>query len=260
MDGGRVAPGLLTRAWLFAFPQPCLSCMICLGPEGFEPLCDECAAGMHPIAPERCCGHCGAPDRAPIPGAAPRCESCRKLPDGFDGACSAFPYRGPAGAVLRRLKFQQARPAAKWAIEWSWPVLEPFARERARPELIVPIPLAPLREWSRGSNQSELLALAAGRRLGVPVDGDALARTRATPSQARMKSHAARVENMAGAFRVTRPREVAGRRVLLIDDVMTTGATVTSAALALQSAGASAVHVFTVARGGVDAAGEFDDV
>jgi ComF family protein len=116
--------------------------------------------------------------------------------------------------------------------------------------VIVPVPLHPLRLWVRRFNQSALLAKALARRVHKPYEPLALLRTRSTPSQGEMPSAQARRKNMRGAFRVDtrRARAVKGRKVLLVDDVLTTGATVDACARALKKAGASQVAVLTLAR------------
>jgi len=113
-------------------------------------------------------------------------------------------------------------------------------------DLLVPMPLHWRRRWSRGFNQSELLARVAGRRTGIPV-ACALRRRKSTNPQAGLTSAQRRV-NVAGAFEVVRPQLVSGRRVVLVDDVLTTGATAGACAAVLRRAGATRVAVLTLAR------------
>jgi ComF family protein len=131
----------------------------------------------------------------------------------------------------------------------SRPLGDLLARAVPRDEpfdAIVPVPLHWRRRWQRGFNQSDLLARGLSRRLGVPLI-QALRRTRATGVQAGL-SNTGRRRNVAAAFRCTHPRRVNGRRILLIDDVMTTGSTAAACALALKRAGAGRVTLLTVAR------------
>jgi ComF family protein len=114
-------------------------------------------------------------------------------------------------------------------------------------DLLVPVPLHRLRLIQRRFNQSALLAHALADRSGVTCAPDALIRTRPTPSQGRL-SRSARARNVQGAFRVRRREEVNGRRILLVDDVLTTGATASACATTLLRAGAQAVDVLTLAR------------
>ncbi|MFN8557942.1 MAG: phosphoribosyltransferase family protein [Dehalococcoidia bacterium] len=111
----------------------------------------------------------------------------------------------------------------------------------------MPVPLHPRRQRDRGFNQSLLLARAAGRAWGLPVAGDGLQRQRPTAPQARISGRVARAENVAGAFRCR--EQLAGREVVLIDDVATTGATLQACAAALRDAGAAAVHARVFAHG-----------
>jgi len=114
-------------------------------------------------------------------------------------------------------------------------------------DLVVPVPLHPLRLWRRRYNQAAELArrLARDGKLSYAA---ALARSRPTPSQGAMSSAKARRRNVLGAFKVPDPAQVAGRRVRLVDDVLTTGATVDACARALKRAGAKRVHVLALAR------------
>ena len=114
-------------------------------------------------------------------------------------------------------------------------------------DALVPVPLHWRRLWSRRYNQSLLLARALGRRTGVPVDADSLLRRKPTPSQAG-QSAGARRRNVAGAFFVARPESVRDRRLILIDDVLTTGATANACARQLKRAGAKTVYLMTLCR------------
>jgi ComF family protein len=115
------------------------------------------------------------------------------------------------------------------------------------PDLVVPVPLHPQRERERGFNQSLLLALRLGHAWRLPVRADVLERTVATAPQTEL-SREARRTNVRGAFALRRPELVAGRHVIVVDDVFTTGSTVIALALCLKRGGASTVGVLTVAR------------
>jgi len=168
------------------------------------------------------------------------CRLCRSGARGFDTAYCFGAYEGTLRELIHLFKYGRMKPLAK-----------PLAAHMALPldrqfDVVVPMPLHWRRQWQRGFNQSELLARLTARRRGIPMV-NAVRRTRATSAQAGL-SNAARRENVAGAFRVRKPRAVEARRVLLIDDVMTTGATASACALALKRAGAKSVTLLALAR------------
>jgi ComF family protein len=132
-------------------------------------------------------------------------------------------------------------PLARWLARTGRPFLE-------ETDIIVPVPLHPVRLWWRRYNQSAEIARSLGTVTGTPVDLLALTRKRPTPSQGAMPSAKARRRNMQGAFAVREGASLKGSSVLLVDDVMTTGATVEACSRALKRAGASQVSVLTLAR------------
>jgi ComF family protein len=155
---------------------------------------------------------------------------------------------GTAGQIVHALKYGgwravSAAMAARMArLPWPRDVIE----ERAA---LVPVPLAPVRQRERGYNQSELLARALGTRWTIPVWTDCLARVRATQTQTRLTPEE-RKHNVSGAFRATpaaRAR-LRGTHVILVDDVITTGATITECAAALCDAGARITSIVTFGR------------
>jgi len=170
-----------------------------------------------------------------------RCALCRNGVRGFDAAYCYGSYEGVLREWIHLYKYRGIKKLAR-------PLGDLLADAAPRGEncdAIVPVPLHWLRRWSRGFNQAELLARDLGRRLRIPVIS-ALRRTRATLAQAGL-SNTARRRNVAQAFRTGRA-PVAGKRILLIDDVMTTGSTAAACARALKQAGAARVILVTVAR------------
>jgi ComF family protein len=231
------------------FPPRCAGC------GGFEAklFCAECAARLRPIkAP--LCRVCGDPfDTLSLP--APECANCRATkrnrPPAFDVARSVWEMEGPAREALHALKYQErtvfaeALGGALAELLRTDDVLAHFS-----PHYIVPIPLHPWRRWRRGYNQSELLAGSLGRCLGVPAI-DLLFRTRFTRPQVGL-TRDERAVNLRGVFQVDCKKlpehELLGARILIVDDVYTTGSTIGECARVLKKAGCSEVAAVTVAR------------
>lgn len=233
LAGVLVARGLGQRILDLVFPARCVGC----GASGAF-LCPACRLALPPAAPPRC-ARCWRPWRDSGP-----CAECRLAPPPFDGLRAAFVYRGVAQELVRALKYRGTTALA--------PVMASLMAETARQErlpvdVVVPVPLSGLRRRTRGYNQAEALAGALGGELGLPVRPRALQRRRHTPPQARSADADERRRNVAGAFRV-RDGEVAGLRVLLVDDVTTTGATLAACAQALKEAGVPSVWGLAFAR------------
>jgi ComF family protein len=148
--------------------------------------------------------------------------------------------------LLHELKYRGRRRLATRLAETL--LGEPAARAVVvGADALVPVPLHPQRRRERGFNQAELISAAIGRRTGVAVVGGALVRRKDTAPQSGL-SAAARRGNVRGAFAVRRHSQVAGRCVVLVDDVLTTGATAQACAQALREAGATEVRLLSVAR------------
>jgi ComF family protein len=185
------------------------------------------------------------------------CGSCRRGEHEFDRAASFGLYRGNLRAVILQLKFGQRerlgeRLGALLVPVW-WRVVAPELAEGERP-LILPIPLHASRQRERGFNQAERLARGVVRELArttgaraLGIESHCLRRTRATAPQSGL-SLAARRENVRGVFAVAQPGRVRDRVAVLVDDVMTTGATLSACAASLKAAGARRVLALTVAR------------
>ena len=175
-----------------------------------------------------------------------RCGLCRSGLRGFDAAYSFGAYDGHLREMIHLLKYRRMRELASPLGKF---LLDALPRDEAF-DAIVPVPLHWRREWDRGFNQADLLARVLAKSAGLPCRHAlrrALRRAKSTAAQAGL-SNSGRRRNVAQAFRCHRPRSVQGKRILLIDDVMTTGSTAAACALALKRAGAKRVALLTVAR------------
>lgn len=207
------------------------------------PVCRACLLKPEPLAAEYFCVQCRAPFRSSFPlDEQGRCGLCRRGVRGFDAAYSFGFYEGELRELIHLFKYGRVQTLAK---PLGRLLALAFPRDQ-RFDLIVPMPLHWRKRWQRGFNQSALLASEMGRRANVPVK-NALRRVRFTTSQAGL-TNAKRRLNVSGAFRARRSAILQGKRVLLIDDVMTTGATAASCARALKMAGVEQVTLLTLAR------------
>ncbi|MGH7335544.1 MAG: ComF family protein [Candidatus Rokuibacteriota bacterium] len=227
------------------FPAVCPSCASPLGAGRRDPLCGACFTSIVRIMPP-ICARCGLPLPA-LPshraGAHSRCHTCLAAPPAYDYARGAGIYAGPLREALHALKFRGkraiARPLAALMLEQRAVTFAPDI------DALVPVPLARNRLRERGFNQSELIAERLAAELGIPVRRRWLIRVRETSPQSDLNL-AQRGANVHGAFAA--PTSVAGSHVVIIDDVLTTGATAHACAHALRAAGASQIGVATVAR------------
>jgi ComF family protein len=236
------------HAWALAaldlvFPAACPVCRAALGDRRQDPLCGGCWEAILRIAPP-CCARCGVAFGAFEPATAPAlCGACAAEPPGWDWARAAAEYAGTVRDAIHAFKFEGrralARPlAALLLAQWGRTLPEDAAA-------LVPVPLARARERQRGFNQAALLADRLGAALGRPVRPRWLRRVRPTGPQSDLGA-AARRANVRGAFAAD--ARVAGLHVVVVDDVLTTGATAAECARALRAAGAARVGVLTVAR------------
>jgi ComF family protein len=208
-------------------------CAACRDPGG-EPFCPVCVEAIEPVPPG--CVRCG------LPGPDLLCPPCRADPPAFDGVRAAGLFGGPLADAIHALKYGNrpslARALGTWLAQVSPP--PPGA-------IVVAIPLSRARRVERGYDQAALLADAVARaaRVSGGRTRGVLRRVRETPPQVG-KTRAERSRNVAGAFRAT--ADLAGADVVLVDDVVTTGATADAAARAVKEAGARSVLVLALAR------------
>ena len=241
----RGAPKLWQGVLDALFPPRCGSCGQFSGPI----FCEKCAPQLRAIV-EPCCACCGQPFDVLARGAEV-CARCRQHPPAFERARAAWVFEGPPREAIHRFKYNRrfslaprlaravaASPAAR-AMIGDW-----------QPQLLVPVALHASRARARGFNQSALLARELGAIFDLPAL-ELLQRTRRTPPQVGLDLESRR-QNVRRAFAVEEQlaskAHLSGARVLLIDDVFTTGATLDECARALRKSGASAVGALTIAR------------
>lgn len=206
-------------------------------------ICHDCSARW--AGEQSRCRRCALP----LAGGALECGACLRAPPAFDAAIAAVDYGYPWSALLMQFKFQQD-PGAAHALAQLLARAPGAADALASATLLVPVPLSRERLRERGFNQAALLAGALAPRPGAPPCATGLLqRTRHTPAQSGLQ-RAQRLANLRGAFEVApqhRPH-VQGQRVVLVDDILTTGATLDAAAQALRQAGAIHICAMVVAR------------
>lgn len=225
--------GLIGSLLELLFPSRCFGC----GARG-STLCDACRSSI-PWLGSEVCPRCAAPNR--------QARICRACIDGatvLGGIRAACRHEGIARTAIHDLKYRRVRARSDTLANL---LAEEIARRPLAIDLLVPVPLATGRRRQRGFNQSELIARQLSVHLGVPMSGALLRRVRETPPQVG-RSMAERRENVLGAFKCAEPSAVVGRRIALVDDVMTTGATLEACAEVLSASGATRVYGLVVTR------------
>lgn len=212
------------------------TCYLCRG-EAKGLLCADCIADLPVLARPRC-PRCALPSEAGL-----ACGSCLANPPAFDATMAVFAYAFPADALVKGLKFHGELSLAPFLADLLAAEVE--AGGHAPPECLVPVPLHDLRMRQRGYNQSMEIARRLAARMKVPVAADLCVRVRDTTAQFDL-AWKARQENVRDAFSCRRAIE--GKRVAVVDDVMTTGATLGEIASTLKKFGAAHVVNWVVAR------------
>jgi len=251
-------PGRTRRGWgwlaeisdalvSMVFPSGCRICERLLTTGSRVPLCEECLSSFERV-PSIICQVCGRP----LPGLARKegepllCPACQGRTYAFDRARSFALYKDAVVRAILLLKFEQIEPLGAWFAGQLAEMVN-VDSDRLSVDVVVPVPPHREREKERGYNQAALLSKPLAKRLRLPHRAVLLMRTRARPDK-QVLSLEERWESVRGAF-ATRPgSQVDNLRVLLVDDVLTTGATLDACARALREAGAKSVIGLTVAR------------
>jgi ComF family protein len=221
-------------------PPQCLMCAQVVESPGA--LCAACFTRFTFAAPPHC-DVCGVPFELPADhGLA--CAACLRERPAYGQARSVFVYDDESRGLVLKLKHGDRTDLAVHLARW---MQRAGAELLARCDVIVPVPLHRWRLFMRSYNQAALLANALHRLTEKPVAVDALVRVKATPSQGGL-DRAARQHNVARVFAVKRPARIAGKHILLIDDVLTTGATADACCNTLRAAGAASVDLLVLAR------------
>ncbi len=229
------------------FPAPCRICQEPLTSASSIPICLECLSSFERLV-EPLCQHCGRPFVSGVPAQAQQalCYVCRRGVYSFQLARSHAAYNDPMMKAITLMKYEQVTRLGNW---FAARLAERVAEnpEALAADVVIPVPLHPLRQRERGYNQAELIARPLAKRLGIPLRTYLLVRTKPRPAQHRLTRHE-RWQTVRGAFATRAGAQVDKLRVLLIDDVFTTGATLDSCSRTLLQSGAARVIGLTVAR------------
>lgn len=230
---------LFNKALDFLFPLD-ITCNSC-GRENFsgKPFCEQCEKILPRLSEGSVCSHCGRK----IPYEASRCDSCSGRDTFFDIAVSVFDYAEPVNKLITALKYEGKRYISRI---FAQDLCNVYNKNFLNCDFVLYVPMTALREKTRGYNQARLLAEEFSYLSGVPLEHDVVYKRRETVRQATL-SFAERQKNLKASFGVKNRKRLRGKRVLLIDDVMTTGATVESVCALLKKYGASFVAVLTLA-------------
>jgi ComF family protein len=215
------------------FPPHCVGCG-----RGGDFLCSDCCRKLPRILPPFC-DRCGKPQ---IGGTL--CPSCWGVQAGIDGIRSIFYFDGIVRKAIHELKYYNLRALSDCIAEFLYTYLQ---TNKIDGDTILPVPLHRDRLRQRGYNQSALLAVKLGKLAGLPVIEDCLIRIKDSKPQARTKTGEERRKNVTGAF-ICKSNALRGSRIILVDDVCTTGATLEACAETLKKAGVTSVWGLTVAR------------
>lgn len=227
------------------YPKLCWACGVLLAQEQ-DYFCYPCHNALT-LDPHTTCPRCSSTVGA-FTHLDNGCPTCRQAGFAFERAVRLGSYDGLLRDLILRMKMQTGEGLAEVMGQlWSGVSLSKLLQLKA--DLVVPIPLHWYRRWRRGYNQAETLARALAQKLSLPCLPRCLRRIRNTPKQTLQTSPSERRDNVRGAFRVRRGIALTGKRVLLIDDVLTTGATASEAARTLRKAGAASVAVGILAHG-----------
>jgi ComF family protein len=221
----------------FALPPRCGGCGVIV--DELDSFCSECWRKLDFLG-QGGCVRCGLPLRATE---AETCGRCLAKPPRLDRIRSAVAYDEISRSIAIRLKYGRKVALARTMSRYMHPLVGDLPGEA----IMVPVPLHRSRLWSRGFNQSAIVAKQLSRRTGIPVAVDALLRVRPTPPLKGLNIRQRR-RTVAGAFKVNPKAELRGRTVVLIDDVLTTGSTANACARALKRAGAARVDLISWAR------------
>jgi len=234
----------LLQGWLrrCLAPPACELCETLV--EAPPDLCPTCSAKLRPLRREHCL--CCALPFAKGSRQGHLCADCLAHPPSYQKASAAFEFAGSAESLLHALKFGRRLPLLPILTERALTSFQE-AVQVFQPEILLPVPLGPWRLFRRGFNQSHVLATSLNREAETGIPLLAGVRRRQTGPQAR-KGREERRRAMSGVFAVTKPQALRGKRILAIDDVMTTGATLESLSKSLLQAGAEAVQVYVLAR------------
>jgi len=228
---------------------PCRICGHILDTGNRIPFCHACLAVLTRELPQPLCACCGRPivSAAVLGGISkPHCHLCRNEIYDFDLARSFGSYTPPMARAVLLLKYGDVTPLGTWFARLLAALVSRQPQEFAA-DAVVPVPLDRGRLRERGYNQADLIAKPLARLLGVPFRSYLLVRTRPRPNQLRL-TRRERWETVRGAYATQETAQVDKLRVLLVDDVFTTGATLDACSRALRRAGAARVACLTVAR------------
>ena len=237
---------LYHKACSVLFPAN-IKCLICgddLPQKQDIEICEKCRCKLHDIAESECCMRCGAP----ISGQGSFCLNCQNYNVEFDVARSDFVYDGEIKQLIAGLKYNNKPYLSRTLSHF---MAQKYRELNWQADLIIPVPLSDARKKWRGYNQAQLLAEGVSEILNIPINTETLVKVKDTETQASL-GLAERRTNLESCFKVLDKYAVRGKKILLIDDVMTTGSTANACTHELKKAHAGRVMVLSIAHGKQD--------